>query len=63
MKCNGASPYSQNIAIVMSQKNQVRTYYFTFILTISFQSCLDLIPDIRTNILHVFIKDLTLGGQ
>jgi hypothetical protein len=63
MQFNGASPYSQNIAIVMSETNQVRKYYFTFILIVSFQSCLDLTSDIRTNILYVFITDLTLGDQ
>jgi len=63
MQFNCAPPDSQNIATVMNQTNQVRKYYFTLILTISFQSCLDLISDIRINILYVFIMDLTLGDQ
>jgi len=63
MKFNFASPHSQQIATVMSQTNQVRTYYFSLTLTISFQSCFYLLSDIRTNNLYVFIMDLTQWDQ
>jgi hypothetical protein len=63
MKFNGASTYSQKIANLMSQTNQVHTHYFKLTLTISFQSSLDLVSGIRTTIMYVLIVDLTLGDQ